>query len=104
MYPTLQYPRNSTKRPSTIELMSHGKQLTFKVYSDLEVGLNGISETVIPTGADEDVRTTTDVLRFGEEICIQDLHMAIDNRNQHQHQRNQLYGSSVSQAPTSGTE
>mgnify|MGYP001011312777 FL=1 len=73
MYPTLQCPRKSSSKPSTVSFTKPGKEWTFNVYKDRELGFNGISDKVIPTKADEDVRTTTDILNFGEGICIGDL-------------------------------
>lgn len=97
MYPTLQCPRKSHSKPSTMSFLKQGKQWTFNVYKDDELGFNEIADKVIPTKVDEDVKTTTDIMAFGEEICVGDLRHAIDIQGI----PNQLYRSTISQGQQS---
>jgi hypothetical protein len=49
MYPTLQYAKKSFSKPSTMSFTKQGKEWTFSIYQDNELGFGGISHTTIPT-------------------------------------------------------
>jgi hypothetical protein len=49
MYPTLQCAKKSFSKPSTMSFTKQGKEWSFSIYKDNELGLGGISNTIIAT-------------------------------------------------------
>jgi 1-deoxy-D-xylulose 5-phosphate reductoisomerase len=49
MYPTLHCAKKSFSKPSTMSFMKQGKEWTFSIYKDNELGFNDISNTIIVT-------------------------------------------------------